>query len=151
MPVYIIHATEGSLAPAVKTRIAAEITKAHRDLTGTQGFLVQVIFKEQAPGNVFLGGTPQAKHNVFVQGLHRAGRPPELKKTLTRRLVDCIAEAASISRRYIWIYVDERPAAQMVEYGHLLPEPGNEVEWLHNLPSDDRNYLEEIDRQASAG
>lgn len=146
MPVYLIHTAAGGLTPPAKTRIAQAITKCHRELTGTHSFLVQVIFKEHLPGDFFLGGVSQEQPNIFVQGMNRAGRPPELKKNLTLRLVDVIAEAASISRRHIWVYVDERPAAQMVEFGYLLPEPGKEVEWLEGISGDDRKYMEDIGR-----
>lgn len=149
MPVYLIHAAKGCLAPPAKARVAQAITKVHRELTGTHSFLVQVIFKDHMPGDFFLGGVAQDEPNIFVQGLNRAGRPPELKKNLTLRLVDVVAEASSISRRHIWVYVDERPAAQMVEFGYLLPEPGNEVAWLEGVSSDDRKYMEDIGRASA--
>jgi hypothetical protein len=29
----------------------------------------------------------------------------------------------------------------MVEYGHVLPAPGTEQDWLASLPPDDRDYM----------
>ncbi len=38
----------------------------------------------------------------------------------------------------------ELPAVHMVEYGHVLPAPGNESQWLANLPHADRALMESI-------
>jgi hypothetical protein len=29
----------------------------------------------------------------------------------------------------------------MAEYGHVLPEPGDEAAWLAGLPSEDREFM----------
>jgi hypothetical protein len=49
-----------------------------------------------------------------------------------------------IEQRHIWAYLNELPHFQMVEYGHLLPEPGGEADWLLSLPAEDQNYLRTI-------
>jgi hypothetical protein len=33
----------------------------------------------------------------------------------------------------------------MVEFGHILPQPGQEAEWLKGLPQEDREYLLGLD------
>jgi hypothetical protein len=35
----------------------------------------------------------------------------------------------------------EIPAGQMAEYGHVLPEPGDEAAWLASLPGEDREFV----------
>jgi hypothetical protein len=42
----------------------------------------------------------------------------------------------------IWTHIDERPASQMAEYGHIPPDPGKEAEWLATLPPEDRTFME---------
>jgi len=32
----------------------------------------------------------------------------------------------------------------MIEYGHVLPEPGSEQSWLSSLPAEDRDFMQSI-------
>jgi phenylpyruvate tautomerase PptA (4-oxalocrotonate tautomerase family) len=142
MPVYIVYSSTGQLSPDAKKEVAHAITEAHHALTGTHSFMAQVIFQEQQPGNVFVGGIPQGTANIFVHGMNRLGRSTELKRDPTRRIVADVSKAASTPTRNIWVYIDELPATQMAEYGHLLPQPGQESEWVEGLPAADREYME---------
>lgn len=144
MPVYIVYASIDRLRPAVKEEVARAISDAHRDLTGTNSFLAQVRFQGHQPGNVFLGGVCHKSESVFIHGLNRFGRPENLKRELTERIVSVVAAAMSMPTRDIWVYIDELPATQMAEYGYILPEPGKEAEWLDGLPDIDRDYMESI-------
>ena len=39
------------------------------------------------------------------------------------------------------------PAGEhMVEYGYMLPEPGQESQWLADMPAEDRQMLEAVGR-----
>ena len=142
MPVYTVYATADHLSPAIKADVARGITRVHSELTGTPRFLAQVIFQDVSAGNFFLGGNPQRAVNVFVHGQTRSGRTPERKRELTIKLVEAVSKITSIDKRRIWTYIDERPASQMAEYGHILPDPGKEAEWLATLPREDRTFME---------
>jgi phenylpyruvate tautomerase PptA (4-oxalocrotonate tautomerase family) len=144
MPTYFVCAPAQSVSTKDKQEIARSITHIHSAATGAQGFFAQVIFQETAPGNHFMGGAPVTSNGVFVYGHIRAGRTPEQKKRLLRGIVDAIATTMKIEQRHIWAYLNELPHFQMVEYGHLLPEPGGEADWLLSLPAEDQNYLRTI-------
>lgn len=146
MPVYTVYAVKSRMQLEVKRAIAQTITRVHNQLTGTHGFLAQVMFQELHEENFFVGGKPAPKDNFFVHGLTRSGRSPETKRDLTVTLVQSIAEAASVDRRHIWVYIDEMPSYQMAEYGRLLPEPGEEANWVAALPAKDREFMESIGR-----
>jgi hypothetical protein len=79
---------------------------------------------------------------VFVHGHIRAGRSPERKRQLLLELVAAVASAGAIAPNRIWAYVAELPPGQMAEYGHVLPEPGEEGAWLAGLPAADRALME---------
>jgi phenylpyruvate tautomerase PptA (4-oxalocrotonate tautomerase family) len=142
MPVYIVYAAVDRLSPGVKEAVARAITDAHRDLTGTNSFLAQIRFQEHEAGDVFHGGVRSTSDSIFVHGLNRLGRAPDVKRRLTERIVRDVAMAVSMPTRDVWVYIDELPATQMAEYGHILPEPGKEAEWLDRLPAADRDYME---------
>jgi phenylpyruvate tautomerase PptA (4-oxalocrotonate tautomerase family) len=141
MPTYFVSAPAHSLSTKNKADIAKSITQIHSDATGAQGFFAQVMFQEIAAGSHFMGGAPVTSKGVFVYGHIRAGRTDEQKKRLLRGIVEAIAKTMKLEQRHIWAYLNELPHFQMVEYGHLLPEPGGEADWLLSLPADDQNYL----------
>jgi phenylpyruvate tautomerase PptA (4-oxalocrotonate tautomerase family) len=142
MPTYRVVAATGLLSAEKKNRIAQAITRVHNRVTGAQAFFAQVIFTEIAAGDHFVGGVPLQGDQVFVHGHIRAGRTPELKRQLLLALVAEVASAGAIALNRIWIYIAELPPGQMAEYGHILPEPGEESTWLAALPAADRELME---------
>ena len=44
----------------------------------------------------------------------------------------------------IWVYVNNLLPIDMVEYGHVLPSPGEERQSFTNLPPRLREYLESM-------
>jgi phenylpyruvate tautomerase PptA (4-oxalocrotonate tautomerase family) len=144
MPTYIVSAAAGRLSADTRQRIAEDITRIHNQATGAQSFFAQVIFNEVPQGNHFVGGSPLRAEQIFVHGHIRAGRTAERKRELLEGMVDAISKTTSVAKRYIWAYISELPPAQMIEYGHVLPEPGSEENWLSSLPAEDRDYMQSI-------
>ena len=144
MPTYIVSAAAGRLSADVKQRIAEDITRIHNQATGAQSFFAQVIFNDVPHGNHYVGGSPLRTEQIFVHGHIRAGRTAERKRELLEGMVDAISETTSVAKRYIWAYISELPPAQMIEYGHVLPEPGSEENWLSSLPAEDRDFMQSI-------
>jgi phenylpyruvate tautomerase PptA (4-oxalocrotonate tautomerase family) len=144
VPTYFVSAASGRLSGLEKQSIAKAITRIHNEVTGAQTFFAQVIFNEISNGNHFMGGVPLSSATIFVYGHIRAGRSSERKRDLLVRIVDAISDGTGFAKRFIWAYLAELPPSQMIEYGHLLPEPGTESEWLANMPTSDREYMERI-------
>lgn len=141
MPTYIVSTAAGRFGYEIQQRIAQEITRVHSEATGAQGFFAQVIFNDIPAGNHFIGGALLRADQVFVHGHIRAGRTAAQKQALLSNLVASIVAVTSLERRYIWAYLAELPPEQMVEYGHVLPAPGTEQDWLASLPPADRDYM----------
>jgi hypothetical protein len=91
-----------------------------------------------------MGGTPLASEQIFVHGFIRAGRSVSDRQRLVTEMVSAIADLSGLTKRLVWVYVTEIPASQMAEYGHILPEPGNERAWLDGLPAEDRTYMHSV-------
>lgn len=142
MPTYTVHAPAGRLTDAHKKRVASEITRVHNQETGAQTFFAQVLFVEVPAGGWFVGGAPLVGEQIFVHGQIRAGRSADVKKKLLSRLLDAVSEAASFNKNLTWGYIVELPPSQMAEYGHILPEPGTEAQWLAALPEADKALME---------
>jgi len=141
MPTYLLLAPANRLSPAQKARAAAEITRVHNEITGAASFFAQVIVHEVPAGNYFLGGRPLAGDQLFLHGQIRAGRSALDRQRLLFALRDVVAEAASAARHSVWVYLLDLPARDMIEYGRMLPEPGDEQAWLNNLPEADLAFL----------
>lgn len=146
MPTYHCTTTSGLLNSEKKSLIAKEITRVHTAVTGAANLFAQVIFKEVAGGDHFVGGTISQSDRLFVHGFIRAGRSITDRQKLVTDIVDAVSAAGNLPRRLVWVYVTELPPRQMAEYGHILPEPGDEQAWLDKLPADDKAYMLSIGR-----
>lgn len=145
MPTYICTAPEGRLTADQKSKIASEITRIHAEVTGAPGFFAQVIFNEVSAGNLFMGGAALKHDHIFVYGHIRAGRAAVDKARMITIVAKAVGELAKVnSNRSVWVYVTELPPRQMIEFGHLLPEPGDEAAWEAALPAADRDFVQSL-------
>ena len=146
MPTYTCTAAKGLLNQDEKARIAAAITAAHADITGAPAYFAQVLFQEIAEGDHFIGGRPLNHEHVFVYGHIRDGRAAVDRKALIRKMTADLAEIVELPTFSIWVYLAELPAASMVEFGHILPEAGDEPIWNDALPVEDRERMQAISK-----
>ena len=145
MPTYFCTTLEGRLTAEQKRKIAGEITRVHCEVTGAPSFFAQVIFDEVKPGNYFMGGAPLQHDQLFVYGHIRGGRAAVDKSRMIALMAKAVGDAAKVeSSRSVWVYVGELPARQMIEFGHLLPEAGDEQGWTAALPGADREFMQSI-------
>jgi phenylpyruvate tautomerase PptA (4-oxalocrotonate tautomerase family) len=144
MPTYHCTTPAGLLDDMQKAAIAKAITRIHNEVTGAAGFFAQVIFHEISKGHHFMGGEPLTFDQIFVHGFIRAGRSVVDRRRLVTELVACLGKLANLPTKLVWVYIVEIPASQMAEYGHVLPEPGDEAKWLDALPQEDRAFMQSI-------
>ncbi|MGY3530500.1 tautomerase family protein [Bradyrhizobium sp. USDA 4452] len=148
MPTYTCTSAQGRLSAEQKGRIAGEITRIHAEVTGAPSYFAQVIFSEVAPGNWFMGGVPVAHDHIFVYGHIRSGRAAVDKTRVIKLMADAVGAAADAdTRRTVWVYLNELQPRQMIEFGHVLPEPGDEPAWTDALPEADRDFMQSIARR----
>ncbi len=142
MPTYIVTTLEGCLDTSKRAKIASEITRIHSETTGAPTYFAQVIFAEIAPDRYFVGGIPLKGHQVFVNGQIRAGRSTESKDALIAQITMAVSDASKLAKRNIWVYITDLVPRQMVEFGHVLPEAGDEARWAAALPQADRAHMQ---------
>lgn len=140
MPTYQVITSPDCLSTEAKERVARAITRAHSEATGANNYFAQVIFTEKAVDDYYLGGQRLKAQHLFVHGTVRA-RSLDDKKALIAHLVPAIAEASGLDKRFVWLYVADLPPELMVEFGHVLPQPGAETAWAAGLPDADRQYM----------
>jgi phenylpyruvate tautomerase PptA (4-oxalocrotonate tautomerase family) len=145
MPTYFCTTSEERLTADQKSKIAGEITRVHCEVTGAPSFFAQVIFQEVKPGNYFMGGSPLKHDQIFVYGYIRSGRAAVDKSRMIALMARAVGDAAKVENtRSVWVYVAELPPRQMIEFGHLLPEAGDEPAWTAALSTADREFMQSI-------
>lgn len=133
MPTYTVTVANLSLSPQQKSQMADAITTAHSTQTGAPRFFAQVLFLSTHEGDHFVGGSENQAPQVYVHGLIRQGRGTEVLQALMSQMLKEIARIAGIAADDVWIYVQDIPATQMIEFGRFLPEPGDEAEWEREI------------------
>ncbi|WP_337997613.1 tautomerase family protein [Oleispirillum naphthae] len=141
MPTYTVTAANLTLTAAQEADLAAAVTQAHHATTGAPAFFAQVRFAPVAEGRHYIGGKPNTAPHLFVHGLIRDGRSSETKTALVQEIAAQAAAIARLSPEDVWVYVQDIPAEQMVEFGRVLPAPGEEAQWRQGIGAAKRQAL----------
>jgi phenylpyruvate tautomerase PptA (4-oxalocrotonate tautomerase family) len=128
MPVYTCVTTAKTLSDDTKAALAAEITKIHSTVTRAPTSLVHVVFQELPATNVFTDSSPSQP--LLINAVMRAGRADADKTRLATDISSSSSRIAGIPEMRILVSIQDRPARFAVEYGRVLPEPGDEDAWL---------------------
>ncbi|KPQ01252.1 tautomerase family protein [Marinobacter sp. HL-58] len=141
MPTYTVTVANLSLSAEQKSQIAEAITAAHNAQTGAPRFFAQVLFYAANEGDHFVGGRVNTAPQVYVHGLVREGRSIEIKQALMSQMLEEIAQIVDITAEDVWIYLQDIPATQMIEFGRFLPAPGGEAEWEKGMTPEKHGSL----------
>jgi phenylpyruvate tautomerase PptA (4-oxalocrotonate tautomerase family) len=142
MPTYVCYLPPDLYDTKQKARIADAISQRHSRATGSPPYFVQVQI-EETRADRYLGGQLTEKH-IWVRGDIRAGRSERQRTSMMLNIMRDISEITKATEDKIWVYVCNLEPTDMVEYGHVLPPPGEEQQWFANLPSKLRAYLETL-------
>ena len=145
MPTYTVTNSNFNLKTKQKEEIAKGITKIHNKVTGANTYFAQVIFNKTNDNDHFMGGKKVREPQIFLHGQIRDGRNNRIKKKLILELRNILVKKSNLDKTQVWVYIDELPASQMIEYGEILPKSGKETEWFNNLSSKLRSKLSVLD------
>lgn len=143
MPTYVCSVPNGKLNDQQKEEIAVAIGKRHNEATGASAFFVQVVVSEVGPTKRFLGGTP-SEHHIWIRGDIRAGRTEQQHRQLMLSIMSDVSRITGYPNDDIWVYLCNLAPTDMVEYGHVLPRPGEEQQWFAALPMPLKKYLDSL-------
>tara|TARA_X000000368_G_C22824056_1_gene620342 strand:+ start:64 stop:504 length:441 start_codon:yes stop_codon:yes gene_type:complete len=133
MPTYTVTNSNFNISSKQQKKLAEGITKVHNNVTGANTYFAQVIFNKIKKNNHFMGGKLVKEPSLFLLGQIRAGRSKEVKDKLISDLKDVLVKNSNLDETQIWVYINDLPPSQMIEYGAVLPESGEEKEWFNNL------------------
>lgn len=124
MPLYRCAVREEATTEAQRARIAKEIVRIHCDVTGAPASFVHAFFAERPAAEL-----PEGKA-AFVMGSIRGGRSDAQKARLVGEMTDVVAEVLGRPADEVGVATVDVPSKWIMEGGELLPEPGEEAEWL---------------------
>ena|SRR5215469_11111964 len=131
MPVYHCLIQQNSLSAEQKQKVAREITRIHGEVTGAPAVFVDVIFDEVPRGDWFTGGEHSSR--AIIQAAIRAGRSDEKKARLMAEISRSWNQVTGQREQDLEIAVTDFQARHLMRGGMLLPEDGQEREWLARL------------------
>jgi phenylpyruvate tautomerase PptA (4-oxalocrotonate tautomerase family) len=140
MPTYVCSLPAGHLSDNQRLTLADAITRIHSEETGAPRYFVQVEMREVAASERFLGGT-RAGGQIWIRGDIRAGRTEKQRETMLTRIMNETNEITQIKKDDIWVYICNLAPTDMIEYGNVLPRPGEEKAWYDKLSASLKGYL----------
>ena len=146
MPTYTIKYSNFRLSSKQKKFIADGITKTHSKFTGANTFFAQVIFEKNKNSSHFMGGKLVKNKEIFLNGQIRAGRTLIIKKKLILGLREVLTQNTKLKKDFVWVYLEDLPPQQMIEYGEILPKSGEEKKWFKSLSISLRKRLKRLEK-----
>jgi len=148
MPTYVCWARSGQVSADQKQRIATEITLIHSECTGAPPAFVQCIFQDIDAASHYIGGAP-ASDSVWVYGHIRDGRDPVVRERILIKIAEILAAILELDPSLTWVYINPLANTDMVEFGHTLPLPGAEQQWIDQMPAGLREQLLALNKRAT--
>ena len=146
MPTYTVKYSNFKLSLKRKKLIANGITKTHSKFTGANTFFAQVIFEKNENSSHFMGGKLVKNKEIFLNGQIRAGRTLIIKKKLILGLREVLTQNTKLKKDFVWVYLEDLPPEQMIEYGEILPKSGEEKKWFKSLSVSLRKRLKRLEK-----
>ena len=146
MPTYTVKYSNFKLSSKQKKIIAYGITKTHSKFTGANTFFAQVIFNKNDNSSHFMGGKIVKNKEIFLNGQIRAGRTSVIKKKLILGLREVLIKNTKLKSDCLWVYLEDLPPQQMIEYGEILPKSGEEKKWFKSLSISLKKRLKRIEK-----
>ena len=144
MPTYVCSTAAGRLTPAQRAEIAKSITTIHSEEGRAPQYFVQILFNEVQSDSHFIGGKQATEGLIWIRADIRSGRTDEQKKAIMERIASDISASASISREDVWVYISDIPATGVLEFGQVLPHPGQEDAWFASMPTSLQTRLKSL-------
>ena len=128
MPIYTCTMAESTFNADTKRALAGEVARIHSSITHVPSTFVNVAFHELAADGLYTDGVPASP--VLVNGWVRQGHPTDDTTRLATEIATAVSKICDIDTDRVLVVIAPSPARFAVEGGRVLPEPGQEKEWL---------------------
>ncbi|WP_430336071.1 tautomerase family protein [Rhodococcus sp. ACT016] len=127
MPIYTCTTTASKLTSDTKAALAAEIGNIHSAINHVPSAYVTVVFHELPQDSIYSGGVPASP--VLVSSWVREGHPADETSRLATEIAAAVTRITSAPAEQVTVVIQPGPARFAVEFGRVLPEPGDEAAW----------------------
>jgi len=124
MPVYSLSSNK-KLNDSVKLKLANLLTDTHCGITGAPEQFVHVFFSDGVP--------IKENGSLYIHANVRKGRNTETIEKLRDTLVSKSAEIIGVDANRVMINLLEIESKWIMEGGFVMPEPGEEEEWMEKV------------------
>jgi phenylpyruvate tautomerase PptA (4-oxalocrotonate tautomerase family) len=128
MPIYTCTMAESTFNADTKRALAGEVARIHSSITHVPSTFVNVAFHELAADSLYTDGVPASP--VLVNGWVREGHPTDDTTRLATEIATAVSKICDIDTDRVLVVIAPSPARFAMEGGRVLPEPGQEKEWL---------------------
>jgi phenylpyruvate tautomerase PptA (4-oxalocrotonate tautomerase family) len=143
MPTYVCSVPENSVDDRQKAAIAEAISRIHSEETGAPNFFCQIVMEEKKPTDRFLGPS-RASSQIWIRGDIRGGRTEAQRTRIMLRMMQEVGRITGVKDQDVWVYLCNLSPTDMVEYGRVLPKPGDETAWFDRLPKSLQDYMKKL-------
>ena len=123
MPLYMLT-TKKPFSNRQREDLAVKIVDVHSGMTGAPRTFVNVVFS--------LTEFMEPGVDLHIMANVRGGRTQELNESIKKAMIDECSEIARVQANSVGFTYFEIPAGWIMEGGLVLPDPGDEEEWLAN-------------------
>ena len=91
-----------------------------------------------------MSGFWEAKRRLDTSGYAAISGQEELEAQREKLMLSIMKDVSlivGVGEDLIWVYLCNLEPTDMVEYGHVLPKPGDEKAWFESLPDSLKAYL----------
>ena len=149
MPTYVCYAHPDQVTAAAKVQIAVGIARIHHRFgRSTRSPSLSAYFEILGPDEHFIGGQPAPGNGVWVYGHIRAERTNSVRNHIMVGIRDLLTQVLKIPESVVWVYLNELAHTDMIEFGRVLPEQGEEQRWLEQMSPELRDHLVSLDHGA---
>jgi phenylpyruvate tautomerase PptA (4-oxalocrotonate tautomerase family) len=120
LPIISIQNREG-IAPAVKEKLAQEITAVVHGAIRSPHDLISVVFADHAPESIYRNGSPTAETVIFCY--IRKGRSDGAVQSLLAGISEVFSRLTEVPEDEVELSVIEIEAKFTMRGGQRLPEP----------------------------
>jgi phenylpyruvate tautomerase PptA (4-oxalocrotonate tautomerase family) len=131
MPQYHCLVQQNRWNAEQKSALAHAITAVHCEVTGAPRHFVHVFFHEIRDGNWFTAG--EVSGFSIVNAYIRAGRTDPQKAELMSQISRRWSQITGQSERELVVTVTDLRPEHWMEAGYLMPQAGEEKDWLARL------------------
>jgi len=147
MPTYTVKYSNFNLSQKQKNSLASDISDTHSKFTGANTFFAQVIFQKNEKNSHFMAGKLVKTKEIFLNGQIRSGRSSKVKKKLILSLRKILIKNTNLKKDFVWVYLEDLLPDQMIEYGEVLPNSGQEKKWFNSLTPRLRKRLKKMEKR----